>query len=156
MKKNLSKQRSRSIFNFSFSLLAILFFSINASYAATLNSSTETLQELTITGKVLSEDGSPLPGANIVIQGSFKGVISKADGTYEISVPSEESILVFSFIGYANQTITVGKLRVINVTLLPDTETIEELVVVGYAVEQKVLLTGSVELLNRNLLRIFQ
>lgn len=102
------------------------------------------LQEILITGKVSDQDGNPLPGANIILMGSYKGVISKADGTYEITVPDGESILVFSFVGYSNQQVVVGNQRIIDVMLVTDNKRIEELVVVGYAVEQKILLTGAV------------
>jgi TonB-linked SusC/RagA family outer membrane protein len=101
-------------------------------------------QELRITGKVSSDDGLPLPGANIVLSGTYKGVISKTDGSYEITVPSSASVLEFSYVGYVKQQVVVGNRTIIDVILLPDAKTISEVVVVGYAVEQKVLLTGAV------------
>jgi TonB-linked SusC/RagA family outer membrane protein len=110
-------------------------------------------QEIRITGKVLSDDGMPLPGANIVLSGTYKGVISKNDGRYEISVPSTSSVLEFSYVGFVKQTVTVGAQTVIDVILLPDSKTISEVVVVGYAVEQKVLLTGSVGIVKSETLK---
>jgi len=153
MKKISLKPELRSIFNFNFAVISLLLiigclnsaFGINNSNAfGSLTKSGVMQQELKITGKVLSNDGTPLPGANIILSGSYKGVISIADGTFEISVPSEESILIFSFVGYSNQQVVVGSQRFITITLIPDTKILEELVVVGYAVEQKVLLTGAV------------
>ncbi|MBK7711507.1 MAG: TonB-dependent receptor [Bacteroidales bacterium] len=101
-------------------------------------------QEIKITGKVTSDDGSPLPGANIILSGTSKGVISKDNGTYEISVPSSQSVLEFSFIGYARQQVTVGSQKVIDIVLHPDSKVLGELIVVGYSTEQKVMTTGSV------------
>jgi TonB-linked SusC/RagA family outer membrane protein len=100
--------------------------------------------EIKITGKVFSEDRTPLPGANIVIAGTYKGVITKVDGSYEITVPSGSSVLEFSYVGYQKQSITVGDQTIIDVIMMPDSKSISEVVVVGYAVEQKVLLTGAV------------
>jgi TonB-dependent starch-binding outer membrane protein SusC len=101
-------------------------------------------KEIRITGKVTSDDGLPLPGANIVLSGSTKGTISNSDGTYQINVPATASVLEFSFLGYAKQQIKVGTSTVINVVMHPDAKVLSELVVVGYAVEQKVMITGSV------------
>jgi hypothetical protein len=89
-------------------------------------------QELRITGKVSDSDGTPLPGANILLSGTYKGVISKIDGFYEITVPSAESVLEFSYVGFVKQLVTVGDQAIINVVLLPDPKTISEVVVVGY------------------------
>ena len=132
-------------------IVSVILMLINSSIS--FAGTTPVLQEIKITGKVLSEDGSPLPGANILLFGTYKGVISKPDGSYEITVPSSESILVFSFVGYKNQQITVGSQTIITVTLVADTETIEELVVVGYAVEQKILLTGAVGVVKSDALK---
>jgi TonB-dependent starch-binding outer membrane protein SusC len=101
-------------------------------------------QDVRISGKVSSGDGKPLPGANIVLSGTSKGVISKDDGTYEISVPASASVLEFSFIGYTKQQVKVGSQKVIDIVLLPDSKVLSELIVVGYATEQKVMSTGSV------------
>jgi TonB-dependent starch-binding outer membrane protein SusC len=110
-------------------------------------------KEIRISGKVTSDDGMPLPGTNIVLSGTSKGVISNADGTYQIIVPSSESILEFSFLGFAKQQITVGKQTVINVVMHSDAKMLAELVVVGYAVEQKVMLTGSVGIMKSETLK---
>lgn len=101
-------------------------------------------QEIRIAGKVSSDDGKPLPGANIILSGTTKGVISKDDGTYEITVPSSASVLEFSFIGYTKQQVKVGSQKVLDIVLQPDSKVLSELIVVGYATEQKVMSTGSV------------
>jgi TonB-dependent starch-binding outer membrane protein SusC len=110
-------------------------------------------KELKISGTIVSDDGMPLPGVNITISGTFKGVISKIDGSFEIIVPSSASVIEFSYVGYLKQSITVGEQTTIDVVMIPDTKNISEVVVVGYAVEQKVLLTGSVGIVKSETLK---
>jgi hypothetical protein len=67
-------------------------------------------QERSDTGKVTAEeDGSPLPGVNVVLKGSTTGTVTDADGIYKLSVPTEGGTLVFSFIGLKTQEILVGE-----------------------------------------------
>ena len=110
-------------------------------------------QEIRITGKVLDEEGKPLPGASVLLVGSLNGVMSEADGSYAITVPSAASTLEFSYVGYIKQQIKVGNSRVINVNMVMQYNSISDVVVVGYATEQKALLTGSVDVVNSGLIR---
>ncbi|WP_266366990.1 SusC/RagA family TonB-linked outer membrane protein [Tellurirhabdus rosea] len=98
----------------------------------------------TVTGKVTGEDGSPLPGVSILIKGSTTGTTASADGTYRITLPNENATLVFSFVGYEKQEIPVRNRSVIDVTLLVDTKSLQEVVVVGYGTVKKSDVTGSV------------
>ena len=138
------------IFIFNYAFLNALDFKSGAEIPEKNNALFDTIskassqQEIRISGKVTSEDGKPLPGANIVVSGTSKGVISKDDGTYEIIVPSSASILEFSFIGYTKLQTKVGSQKVIDIVLHPDSKILSELIVVGYATEQKVMSTGSV------------
>ena len=101
-------------------------------------------QNRTVTGKVTSsEDGVGLPGVSISIKGSSKGTTSSADGSYSIPVGDGVS-LVFSFVGYNSQSITVGNRSVVDVKLTVDNTQLSEVVVVGYGTQQKVNLTGAV------------
>lgn len=102
-------------------------------------------EEKTITGTVTSEDSPEgLPGVNVLVQGTGVGTVTDIDGAYSIEVPSEKSVLVFSFIGYQKQEVTVGNQSVIDVVLLPDARTLDEIVVIGYGTQTKRDLTGSV------------
>ena len=83
-----------------------------------------------------SENNQPLPGANIIVKGTAIGTIADIEGNYSIEVP-ENAILQFSFIGYEMQEIAVGNQTVINVTLEPKAESIEEIVVIGYGTQKK-------------------
>lgn len=100
-------------------------------------------QSITVTGTVVDAHGEELPGVNIVEVGTTNGTISDFDGKYKITV-SSQSKLTFSFIGYRTATIDVGNQQQINVTLQEDTETLDELVVIGYGQMKRSDLTGAV------------
>jgi TonB-linked SusC/RagA family outer membrane protein len=98
-----------------------------------------------ITGKVLdSKDSSPLPGVNVLIKGTGTGTSTDASGNYEINVPNESSALVFSFVGFTSQEITVGNQSVVDVNLVTDAKALTEVVVIGYGTVRKSDLTGAV------------
>ena len=97
-----------------------------------------------VTGKVLSNDGEPIPGVAIIVKGTTQGTVTDIDGNYNLEVPSEGSVLVFSFIGFVNQEVAVGNQSVVNVTLSEDVETLDEVVVVGYGVQTKQSVVGSI------------
>lgn len=102
-------------------------------------------QEKTITGKVIASDTKePMPGVNVIVKGKTIGTMTGVDGTYTIKVPSDNDVLVYSFIGYANQEIPVAGKSVINVTLEQQKTALDEVVVVGYGTVKKSDLTGSV------------
>jgi TonB-linked SusC/RagA family outer membrane protein len=102
-------------------------------------------QRITVTGAVTSsDDGSALPGVNVVIKGTTQGTTTDADGKYSIEVPDANATLVFSFIGYTTQEQTVTARSVIDVALVADLQELSEVVVVGYGTQQKVTLTGAV------------
>ena len=85
----------------------------------------------TVSGTVSDTEGLPLPGATVVVQGTSIGVTSDFDGNYSITA-SEGDVLVFSYVGYASQSITVGESAVINVSLQSSTQ-LDEVVVSGVA-----------------------
>jgi TonB-linked SusC/RagA family outer membrane protein len=100
--------------------------------------------EVSLEGKVSDESGQPLPGVNIIEKGTANGTTTDADGSFKIVVAGENSVLVFSFIGYMSQEIVVGAQTTLNVTLATDVQTLGEVVVVGYGEQRKETLTGSV------------
>ena len=89
-------------------------------------------QEITVTGTVM-EKGESLPGANVTIKGTSKGIMTDVDGKFTIVVPNGNAVLVFSFVGYQTQEFMVGNQTRIDVELREDTRQIEEIVVIGYA-----------------------
>jgi len=89
----------------------------------------------TVKGKVTAqEDGTPLPGVSIVIQGSSTGTVSDLDGNYSISVPGSESVLVYSFIGYTTQRKIVSNTTEIDITLAEDISQLGEVVVTALGI----------------------
>ena len=106
-------------------------------------------QNETVKGKVTSEDDPEgLPGVNILIKGTTKGTVTDLEGEFEIDVPSNESILVFSSIGYLTEEIIVGDQKSINMVLIPDLLSLDEVVVVGYGSQSKRDITGAVQTVN--------
>lgn len=89
-----------------------------------------------ISGAVVDKTGEPVIGANIVVKGTSIGTITDIDGRYVLEVP-EHAILQISYIGYLNQDIPVGGQREITVRLTEDTQTLDEVVVVGYGTQKK-------------------
>ncbi|NJN25751.1 MAG: SusC/RagA family TonB-linked outer membrane protein [Cyclobacteriaceae bacterium] len=109
----------------------------------------EIMQGITITGKIISsEDNEGLPGVNVVVQGTSFGTVTDVNGNYSLEVPSTESVLVFSSVGYIKEEVVVGNRSVIDLNLMPDITALEEIVVVGYGTIMKSDLTGSVAKVN--------
>jgi TonB-linked SusC/RagA family outer membrane protein len=109
-------------------------------------------QERTVTGKVTSaEDSAPLPGVNVVIKGTTNGTVTDADGSYSIHVPSNQSILQFSFIGLTTQEVTVDTRSIVDVQMQSDVKQLGEVVVTAVGIErEKKALGYSVETVNGN------
>lgn len=100
--------------------------------------------ERIISGKVTSSDGEVLPGVTVVEPGTTNGATTDANGSYRIRVSDAATTLEFSFIGFTKQTVQIGGRSVIDVVLESDQNKLSEVVIVGYGVEQKALLTGAV------------
>lgn len=97
-----------------------------------------------LTGTVSDESGVSLPGVNVLIKGTTIGTITDFDGKYAINVPKESDVLTFSFIGYLEQSIPVGNKAEINVVLKEDILQLNEVVTIGYGIQKKSDITGSV------------
>lgn len=109
-----------------------------------LLASASALAQRTVSGRVTDESGEGLPGVNVVIKGTTTGVTTDLDGNYQISVPDDNAILVFSSVGMATQEIAVGTRTTLDVGLQIDAQELSEIVVTGYGVQQKRDLSGSV------------
>jgi hypothetical protein len=83
-----------------------------------------------VTGKVTGQDGTPLPGVNILQKGTSKGTVTDFDGKFSLLLASGNKTLLFSYIGYKNKEIPVGADNVVNVVLEEDIESLEEIIVV--------------------------
>lgn len=97
----------------------------------------------TITGKVLDENNQPMPGVTIIVDGTTNGTMTGSDGTFTLGgVPSGATVIV-SCIGYTNQVLPEGKSNYV-VSLVPDSETLEETVVVAFGQQKKLSVTGAI------------
>lgn len=98
-------------------------------------------------------NGEPLPGVNVVEQGTTTGTTTNDEGEYELTVSSDDATLEFSFVGYVSQEIAIDQREEINVALDEDVAGLEEVMVVGYGTVEKSDLTGSVDRMDADRLR---
>lgn len=101
-------------------------------------------EKLTVSGVVVDAEGTPVPGASILLKGTYNGAISDINGFFSFEVPEEEVTIVVSFMGYQSQELTAFAGRAFTVILKDDRQFLEEVVVVGYGTQKKVNLTGAV------------
>ena len=100
-------------------------------------------QERSVSGTIVDENGQPLPGVNVLVQGTTSGTVTDAEGVYSIGGVNDNTVLVFSFIGYLAEEVTVGSRSVVDVLMTPDITSLEEIVVIGYGEQKKALVTGA-------------
>ncbi len=124
-------------------LLGILFFSV-----ISLASFAGKPADQTVTGSVTDEKGEPLPGVSILVKGTQQGTTTDIDGKFSLHLTNDNLVLVFSFVGYVSQEVSVANQSVIAIRLESDTKALDELVVVGYGTMKKSDLTGSVVRVN--------
>lgn len=102
-------------------------------------------QNKTVTGKVISLSGNtPLIGVSVQLKGSKSGTSTDNSGSYSISVPANNAVLVFSYVGFVNSEVVVGDKSVINVSLAESTDKLSDIVVVGYGTQKKREVTSAV------------
>jgi TonB-linked SusC/RagA family outer membrane protein len=102
-------------------------------------------QEIAVTGKVTdNQTGETMPGVNILIKGTLIGTTTGSDGKYSLSVSDRNAVLVFSFIGYSSQEVPLAGRSVLDVVLVSDLTSLEEVIVTGYGTQKKVDVIGSV------------
>lgn len=102
-------------------------------------------QEKTLSGKVTAaEDGTALPGVNVVVKGTTNGTVTDSDGIFRITAPADAEVLIFSFIGLQTQEVTISNRSTIDVVMTADVQQLNEVVVVGYGTQIKQDLTGNI------------
>lgn len=99
---------------------------------------------LDISGKVTGDNGEELPGVSILLKGTTTGATTDINGTFKLTIPEGNAILVFSYVGYISQEIQVSNRSIIDVKLQVDTKALEEIVVVGYGTMKKSDVTGAI------------
>ncbi|WP_291098055.1 MULTISPECIES: SusC/RagA family TonB-linked outer membrane protein [unclassified Flavobacterium] len=99
-------------------------------------------QDVTVSGKVIDENGLPIPGATIMVKGTSMSTSSDIDGHYQLKAAADGT-LAFSFIGYASIQETIKGRTSINVKMSPESQSLQEVVVIGYGTQKKGLITGA-------------
>lgn len=119
-----------------------------------LFSSVAWAQDRTITGKVTSlDDGSGLPGVNVLLKDTDTGSITDVDGNYRLNIPAGGGSLIFSFVGFVTQEVSIGSRSVIDIQMGSDVTQLSEVVVTGYGTQEKRTLTGSIASLKGDVLQ---
>lgn len=102
-------------------------------------------QQINVSGTVIDrEDQLPLPGVSVIIKGTTIGTVTDTEGKYSLAAPSNQSIIVFTFVGYTTQEIQVGSQNLINVSMSQDLRQLSEVVITGYGSQLKQDLTGNI------------
>jgi TonB-dependent starch-binding outer membrane protein SusC len=105
-----------------------------------------------VTGRITDDVNEPIPGVNVLVKGTSTGTVTDADGNYSISAPAD-GVLVFSFVGYLTQEMPIANQSVISLQMEPDIQQLQEVVVTGYASQEKKDLTGAVGTVDADELR---
>ena len=122
----------------------ILLLSMVFSFAFVFNS----MAQRTVSGKVTDDTGEGLPGVNIVIKGTTTGVTTDLDGNYQVSVPDDNTVLVYSSVGMRTQEVSVGVRTTIDLGMALDTMTLDEVVVTAFGTSTRDAFTGSADVIN--------
>jgi TonB-dependent starch-binding outer membrane protein SusC len=130
--------------------LDILLYETNLEYSFLGNSligitpSSEELLDLGVRGKVTDSGGAPLTGVTVYEKGTTNGTISDYDGNYSFTLQSKDAVIVFSYMGFLTEEVAwLGK-PTINISLMESIESLSEVIVIGYGIQQKSLVTGSI------------
>ena len=107
----------------------------------------------TISGKVTSDDGEALPGVTVVVKGTTNGATTNADGSYTLTVPDNNAVLVFSSVGFTRKEVAVGRATNLSQSLTPETQALNEVQVVGYGTQKKSQVTGAISTVSDEQLR---
>ncbi len=97
-----------------------------------------------VKGRITGDQNDALPGVSVAVKGTTIGTTTDANGNYSLTVPDENGTLVFSFIGYVTEEVAIGGRTTIDISLVPDLKSLQEVVVVGYGEQKKETVTGAV------------
>ena len=141
MKINLLKSKLLLLRPLSIAIILLVGLVLPQEVSAT--ESAPNIEDITVTGSVSDEFGDPLIGVNVAVQGQSRGTITDIDGNFTIEV-DQGDVLVFSYVGYLRQEIVVGEQTRVDVVMLTDVQTLDEVIVIGYGTQKKSHLTGSI------------
>ena len=104
--------------------------------------------KITITGVVYDEANLTMPGVSVHLKGTNDGVVTDLDGNFSINVPEKDAVLEFMFLGYQTKEISIGTKNKLKIKLIPESQQLEDVVVVAYGTQNKATLTGSLSVAN--------
>lgn len=153
--------RKKNFYKFNFRLLnrsqLTLFFITNilltaslSTYAGKAEIAIRALQAINVSGKVTDAQGEPLAGVSVLLKGATVGTSTDISGNYNLNVPGPGAVLVFNYLGFTTQEVTVNNQTIINVTLAEDLQALQEVVVIGYQTVRRQDLTGATGIINTN------
>ena len=116
---------------------------VGLSFFSATEAAAQAAEEIAVTGTVTDDEGYPLPGVNVVQEGTSNGTVTDAEGAFSLTVPGDAT-LVFSFVGFERQEVAVDGRTHLDVELSEDIEALEEVVVVGYGSQRRQDVTGAV------------
>ncbi|XCF05944.1 TonB-dependent receptor [Tamlana crocina] len=146
-----------SVFHFSFSLAKTTNTSIRKDGLALskgLDKISQNFIQESVSGVVTDEKGVPLPGVTVMEAGTKNGTVTNFDGEYSLSVTNQNSVLVFSYVGYTTKKITVGDKEKLNVQLMPNQDELDEVTIVAFAKQKKSSVIGSISTVQPSELKI--
>ncbi|WP_232064515.1 SusC/RagA family TonB-linked outer membrane protein [Rhodocytophaga rosea] len=103
--------------------------------------------DIPVRGTVKDDNGDPIPGVNVLLKGTTTGTTTDVNGGYSLNIPDNagsNGVLVFSYIGFTTEEVSIGGRTTIDISMVPDVQSLSEVVVIGYGTAQKSDLTGSV------------
>ena len=107
-----------------------------------------TMAQKTVTGTVTDDEGETLIGVSILVKGTGTGTVSDLDGSYNITIPEGNNVLIFSYTGFANQNVEINNRSVIDVTLEQSAAILEQVIVTAYGVTTKEAFSGSADVIS--------
>ena len=150
MKKKLSPRFIFNLpFNFKKNIFRKIYLILLCSFCF-VNAIAQNVKE--IKGTVTDDKDSPLTGASIMVKGTRNGATTGANGSYTIKVPDGKGVLVFTFTGFQSKEITIGNSTTINVSLLPESKTLTDVIVTGYSRQSKRDVTGAVSTISSDVI----
>ena len=111
-------------------------------------------QSTLVSGQVVDEGGNPLPGVTVLVEGTNRGTSTTFEGTYALKIDDSSQSIQFSYIGFETQSILVGEQKIIDVILLENLESLEEVQVVAFQKQKKNSVIGSINTINPSELKI--
>lgn len=145
-RKNLLSVLTQVLSEYRIPLLSV-FFILCSGWAQGSSSTTGKQADIVVRGTVKASDGESLPGVSIAVKGTGGGAVTDANGGFSLTV-AENAVLVFSYIGFATQEVSVASRTQINVTLVPTSNSLNEVVVIGYQSIRRRDLTGATGVVN--------